>query len=46
MQMHIVNSEPNSSAATYVATEASCRLKPSGFLRPDENQALAGSRSR
>jgi len=46
MQMHNVNIETNAQAATYVATGASCRVKPSGFLRPDANQALPWRRSR
>jgi hypothetical protein len=46
MQMHNVNIETNAQAATYVATGASRRPKPFGFLRPDENQALSWRRSR
>ena len=46
MQMTNTNIESLSSAATYVATGASCRQKPFGLLRPDTNQALAGGCSR
>jgi hypothetical protein len=46
MQMHNVNIETNAQAATYLATGASCRLKPSGFLRPDETRALPWRRFR
>jgi hypothetical protein len=46
MQMRHANIETITSTATYVTTGASCRLKSSGFLRPDENQALAGGCSR
>src|SRR5262249_4407043 len=46
MQMRYANIETPSSTATDVATRASCPLKPSGFLRPDENHALAGGCSR
>jgi hypothetical protein len=46
MQMRHANIETIASTAVYVATGASYRLKPSGFLRPDENQALAGGCSR
>ncbi len=46
MQMSHVNIETLASAATYVATGAPCREKPSGFLRPDDNQALARRCSR
>ena len=41
MQMTHINSESLTSAATYVATGTSCRRKPFGLLRSDENQALA-----
>jgi hypothetical protein len=46
MQMQPANIETHSSAAAYVATGASCRQKPFGLLRSDDNQALAGGRSR
>jgi hypothetical protein len=46
MQMTHANIEPLSSAAAYVTTGTSCRQKPFGLLRPDENQALAGGCSR
>jgi hypothetical protein len=41
MQMTHANIESLSPAATYVATGTSRRQKPSGFLRLDDNQALA-----
>ena len=44
--MRHANIEPLSSAAAYVATEMSCRQKPFGLLRSDDNQALAGGCSR
>jgi len=44
--MRHANIEPLSSAATYVATGTSCRQKPFGLLRSDDNQALAGGCSR
>ena len=46
MQMRHTNIESLSPAATYVATGTSCLQKPFGFLRPDDNKALAGSCSR
>ena len=46
MRMHNANIETNAQAAAYVATGASCRLKPSSFLRPDEIQTLSWRRSR
>jgi hypothetical protein len=46
MQMRHANIETTTSTAVYAATGASCRLKPSGFVRPDENPALAGGCSR
>jgi hypothetical protein len=46
MQMTHVNIESLSWAATYGATSASCRQKPFGLLRSDDNQALAGGCSR
>jgi hypothetical protein len=46
MKMTHVNIEALSPAAAYVATAASCRQEPLGFLRPDENQALARRCSR
>jgi hypothetical protein len=46
MQMTHANIETLSSAATYVATGASCRQKPFGLMRSDDNQALAGGCSR
>lgn len=46
MQMRHTNIETITPAATDVATATSCRQKPSGFLRPDENLALAGGCSR
>jgi hypothetical protein len=42
IQMRHANINTPSSAATYVATGASCRQKPFGLLRSDDNQALAG----
>jgi len=44
--MRYANIETLTSAAANVATAASCRQKPSGFLRPDDNQALARRCSR
>lgn len=46
MQMRHANIETLGSAATYVATGASCRQKPFGLLRSDDDQALAGGCSR
>jgi hypothetical protein len=46
MQMTHASIESPSSAATYVAPGASCRQKPFGLLRSDDNQALAGGCSR
>ncbi len=46
MQMTHANIETLSSAVTYVATGASRRRKPFGLLRSDDDQALAGGRSR
>jgi hypothetical protein len=46
MQMSHINIQTIDPAATYVATAASCQEKPTGFLRPDDNQALARRRSR
>jgi hypothetical protein len=46
MQTNHINIESLSSAATYVATGASCRQKPFGLLRSDDDQALAGGCSR
>jgi hypothetical protein len=46
MHMKLTNIETLSSAAAYVATGASCRQKPFGLLRPNDNQALAGGCSR
>ena len=43
MQMHNANIQTLTSAATYVATDTSCRQN---FLRPDDNQALARRCSR
>ena len=46
MQMKHTDIKTLSSAATYAATGASCREKPSGLLRSDDDQALAGGCSR
>ena len=46
MQMHNANIGTLGSAATSVATGASCAQKPVGVLRSDANQALAGGCSR
>jgi len=46
MQMQHANIKMLSSAATYAATDASCREKPLGLLRTDDDQALAGGCSR
>jgi hypothetical protein len=46
MQMRHANIDTLSSAATYVATGASCRQKRLGFLRFDHDEALAGGCSR
>lgn len=46
MHMKLANIETHSPAVTYVATGASCRQKPFGLLRSDDNQALAGGCSR
>jgi hypothetical protein len=46
MHMTYAKIENLTSAAAYVATVAPCWQKPSGLLRPDENQALTRRRSR
>jgi hypothetical protein len=46
MHMKLTSIETPSSAAAYAATGASCRQKPFGLLRSDDNQALAGGCSR
>ena len=46
MQMQHANIETHSSAAAYAATGASCREKPFGLLRSEDDQALAGGCSR
>jgi len=46
MKMQHANNETLSSAAAYAATGASCRQKPFGSLRPDDDQALAGGCAR
>ena len=46
MQMSHANIETLTPAATYLATGTSCRRKPFGLLRPDDDQALARRCSR
>jgi hypothetical protein len=46
MQMRHANIETPRPAVTNVATGTSCRHKPFGLLRSDDNRALAGGRSR
>ena len=46
MQMKHTDIQTLSSAAAYAATGASCREKPFGLLRSDDDQALAGGCSR
>jgi hypothetical protein len=41
MQMTHIDNDSLEAAAADRATATSCRLKPSGFLRPDATQALA-----
>jgi len=46
MHMKLTNIETLSLAAASAATGASCRQKPFGLLRSDDDQALAGGCSR
>jgi len=46
MQMRHVNIKTLDPTAAYAASSVSCWQRPPGFLRPDENQALARRCSR
>ena len=46
MHMRNAHTQTLGSAAAYAATGTSCRQKPLGFLRSDDDQALAQRCSR